>query len=151
RTQRALEVYYITGCAISQQQGENPPNYPILQMGLRLDRDRLTQRIQNRTEKMIEIGWIEEVKTLVEKYGQDLPLLQTLGYHEIKQYLLGDLTLDEAIASTVLHTRQFAKRQQTWFRAVSEIEWFDAENPDLLKQVWQRVQVFLEDHSVIFI
>ncbi|MEL7035076.1 MAG: tRNA (adenosine(37)-N6)-dimethylallyltransferase MiaA [Cyanobacteria bacterium J06592_8] len=143
RTQRALEVYYITGCAISQQQGENPPDYPILQIGLTLDRDRLTQRIQNRTQKMIEMGWIKEVKTLIEKYGQDLPLLQTLGYQEIQQYLTGDSTLDEAIAATVLHTRQFAKRQQTWFRAVSEIEWFDAENPNLFKQVWQRVQEFM--------
>ncbi|MEB3278572.1 MAG: tRNA (adenosine(37)-N6)-dimethylallyltransferase MiaA [Lyngbya sp.] len=143
RTHRALEVYYITGSPISQLQGENPPDYPILQIGLTLDRDRLTQRIQHRTHQMIERGWIEEVKRLVEKYGQDLPLLQTLGYHEMIQYLRGDCSLDEAIAATVLHTRQFAKRQQTWFNAVSEIEWFDAENPDLFKQVWQRVQGFI--------
>jgi tRNA dimethylallyltransferase len=143
RTQRALEVYYITGSPISQQQGENPPDYPILQIGLTLDRDRLSDRIQYRTQKMIEMGWLEEVKRLMEKYGQDLPLLQTLGYHEIQQYLRGDCSLEEALAATVLHTRQFAKRQQTWFNAVSEIEWFDAENADLLEQVWQRVKTFI--------
>ncbi|WP_413167400.1 tRNA (adenosine(37)-N6)-dimethylallyltransferase MiaA [Capilliphycus salinus ALCB114379] len=142
RTHRALEVYYITGFPISQLQGEDPPDYPILQIGLKLDRDRLTERIQHRTHEMIERGWLEEVKRLVEKYGQDLPLLQTLGYQEMCQYLRGDCSLDEAITATVLHTRQFAKRQQTWFKAVDEIEWFDAENPDLLEQVWQRVLEF---------
>ena len=149
RTQRALEVYYITGCPISQQQGEHPPDYPILQLGLTLDRDRLTERIRHRTHKMIEMGWLEEVKTLLEKYGRDLPLLQTLGYQEMIQYLAGNCSLDEAIAATVLHTRQFAKRQQTWFRGVSEIEWFNAENPDLLEQVWRRVQAFAKLNQVV--
>ena len=144
RTPRALEVYYITGRPISQQQGENPPNYPILQIGLTLDRDRLTERIRRRTRQMVEMGWIGEVKKLAEKYGEDLPLLQTLGYQEMVQYLRGDCSLDEAIAATVLHTRQFAKRQQTWFNSVAEIEWFDAENPELLEQVWKRVQAFLD-------
>jgi tRNA dimethylallyltransferase len=143
RTQRALEVYYITGCAISQQQGEDPPCYPILQIGLTLDRDRLTQRIQHRTQKMIEVGWLEEIQTLLQKYGQELPLLQTLGYQEMIQYLTGNCSLDEAITATILHTRQFAKRQKTWFRSVREIEWFDAETPDLLEQVWQRIQSFI--------
>jgi tRNA dimethylallyltransferase len=74
-----------------------------------------------------------------------LPLLNTLGYQEIKQYLAGDISLDEARELTVLHTRQFAKRQRTWFRAYSQIEWFDADDPDLLDQVYQRVQNFNED------
>ena len=104
--------------------------------------DRLTQRIQSRTEKMVEMGFVEEVATLCQKYGEDLPLLQTLGYQEIKQYLAGEINLKEAIELTVLHTRQFAKRQSTWFRAYPEIEWFDADSPDLLEQVWQRVQDF---------
>ena len=143
RTHRALEVYYVTGYPISQQQGEYPPHYPILQLGLTLDRDRLTQRIQSRTEKMVEMGFVEEVATLCQKYGEDLPLLQTLGYQEIKQYLAGEINLKEAIELTVLHTRQFAKRQSTWFRAYPEIEWFDADSSDLLEQVWQRVQGFL--------
>ncbi len=144
RTQRALEVYYVTGRPISQQQGENPPDYPILQLGLQLDRDRLCQRIQHRTEIMVEMGFVEEVKSLVSQYGKDLPLLQTLGYQEMIQYILGKISLDQAIALTVLHTRQFAKRQRTWFRAIPEIEWFDADCPDLVEQAWKRVQVFAE-------
>jgi len=143
RSLRALEVFYVTGKPISQQQGENPPNYPILQIGLDCpNADKLKRRIEQRTAQMLEAGLVAEVELLCQKYGADLPLLNTLGYQEIKQYLAGDTTLSQAKDLIVLHTRQFAKRQRTWFRAYPEIEWFDADSPDLLKQVWQRVQEF---------
>ncbi|MBE9126267.1 MULTISPECIES: tRNA (adenosine(37)-N6)-dimethylallyltransferase MiaA [unclassified Coleofasciculus] len=146
RTLRALEVYYVTGCPISEQQGENPPDYPILQIGLECtDLDKLTHRIAQRTEKMIVAGLVEEVETLCKKYGWDLPLLDTLGYREIKQYLISKISLLEARELTILHTRQFAKRQRTWFRAYPEIEWFDADSPDLVEKVWKRVQEFIEE------
>jgi tRNA dimethylallyltransferase len=145
RTLRALEVFYVTGHPISEQQGENPPDYPILQIGLECnDSDALNHRIQQRTEQMLAAGWEAEVKALCQKYGSDLPLLNTLGYQEMKQYLVGDISLSEAKELTFLHTRQFAKRQRTWFRMYPEIEWFDAEQPDLLEQVWERVQEFRE-------
>lgn len=140
RTLRALEVFYVTGRPISQQQGENPPNYPILQIGLDCEVSRLGDRITQRTEQMIAEGLVTEVEHLCHKYGTDLPLLNTLGYHEVKQYLAGDITLEAAKELTVLHTRQFAKRQRTWFRVYPQIEWFDADAPDLFEQVWQRVQ-----------
>ena len=143
RTLRALEVFYITGRPISEQQGENPPNYPILQIGLDCDSTHLTSRIAQRTEKMIADGLVAEVEYLCQKYGADLPLLNTLGYQEIKQYLAGDISLNEAKELTVLHTRQFAKRQRTWFKAYPQIEWFDAEHPDLIEKVWHRVQQFV--------
>ncbi|MBF2007907.1 tRNA (adenosine(37)-N6)-dimethylallyltransferase MiaA [Chlorogloeopsis fritschii PCC 9212] len=143
RTLRALEVYYVTGRPISEQQGENPPNYPILQIGLDCDSAHLTRRIAQRTEQMIADGLVAEVERLCQKYGTDLPLLNTLGYQEIKQYLAGDISLEKAKELTVLHTRQFAKRQRTWFRAYSQIEWFDVESPDLLNKVWLRVQEFI--------
>ncbi|MFP4101326.1 tRNA (adenosine(37)-N6)-dimethylallyltransferase MiaA [Coleofasciculus sp.] len=149
RTLRALEVFYITGCPISEQQGENPPNYPILPIGLQCpDADALTRRITQRTEMMVTAGLVEEVKTLAQKYGWDLPLLDTLGYREMKQYLAGDISLSEAKALTVVHTRQFAKRQRTWFRAYPDIEWFDADSPDLVDQVWQHVQEFRDNISM---
>jgi len=140
RTLRGLEVFYVSGKPISQQQGENPPDYPILQIGLDCDVEVLGERIRHRTEKMVEVGLVEEVKFLCEKYGAELPLLDTLGYAEMKQYLAGDISLTQAIEATVLHTRQFAKRQRTWFRGYPEIEWFDANASDLLEQVWQRVR-----------
>lgn len=144
RTLRALEVFYVTGRPISEQQGENPPNYPILQIGLDCDPSHLQERIERRTEKMIADGLVKEVENLCQKYGADLPLLDTLGYAEIKQYLAGKITLAEAKNLIVLHTRQFAKRQRTWFRAYPEIEWFNVELPDLLEKAGQRVQEFLD-------
>ncbi|MDM9381572.1 tRNA (adenosine(37)-N6)-dimethylallyltransferase MiaA [Chlorogloeopsis sp. ULAP01] len=147
RTLRALEVYYVTGRPISEQQGENPPNYPILQIGLDCDSAHLGHRIAQRTEQMIADGLVSEVERLCQKYGADLPLLNTLGYQEIKQYLAGDISLDKAKELTVLHTRQFAKRQRTWFHAYSQIEWFDVESSDLLDKVWLRVQEFITNSS----
>jgi tRNA dimethylallyltransferase len=144
RTVRALEVFYVTGIPMSVQQGEEPPNYPILQIGLRSER--LDDRIALRTRQMFELGFVAEVKALVDKYGDALPLLNTLGYQEVRQYLRGEITLDEAEGLTILHTRQFAKRQKTWFNGIKQIEWFDSDAENLTQQVLDRVSVFLESH-----
>jgi tRNA dimethylallyltransferase len=143
RTLRALEVFYVTGQPISQQQGEDPPTYPILQIGLDcFEPGALEQRIARRTEEMVKAGFVAEVEALRQKYG-DLPLLKTLGYREMGQYLAGEVDLEEAKVLTVLHTRQFAKQQRTWFRADETIAWFDSDSPDLFTKVWERVQEFL--------
>ncbi len=143
RTLRSLEVFYVTGQPMSAQQGEQPPNYPILQIGLECgDRGQLQHRIIQRTNQMVANGFVTEVESLCKKYGADLPLLNTLGYAEFKQFLTGEVSQTDAIAATVLHTRQFAKRQRTWFRAYPEIEWFDADAPNLVDQVWRRVCAF---------
>lgn len=147
RTLRALEVFYVTGIPISAQQGEAPPSYPILQIGLDYQDDLLIQRIKHRTEQMIAFGWIEEVQYLHAKYGKDLPLLQTLGYKEMQQYLAGQLSLPEATEQTVLHTRQFAKRQRTWFRADSQIVWFDCDSSDLIERIWSGVGEFIKTNK----
>ena len=145
RTLRALEVYYVTGCPMSEQQGEKPPNYPILQIYLDCEPEILDVRIRKRTEQMIADGLVAEVKDLCQKYGVDLPLLNTLGYQEIKQYLAGEINLEEATDLIALHTRQFAKRQRTWFRQTSNLEYFNVADSDLLEQVWQRVNEFIDE------
>ncbi len=143
RTLRSLEVFYTTGQPISAQQGEQPPTYPILQIGLECsDQVQLHHRIIQRTNQMVADGFVAEVESLCHKYGANLPLLNTLGYAEFRQFLAGQISQTEAIAATILHTRQFAKRQRTWFRASPEIEWFNADAPDLIDQVWQRVYRF---------
>ena len=143
RTLRALEVYYTTGIPISEQQGENPPDYPILQICLDSDAEHLDVRIRKRTEQMIADGLVAEVEYLCRKYGIDLPLLNTLGYQEIKQYLTGEISLNAAKELIALHTRKFAKRQRTWFRQSPNLEYFDMNNPDLLESVWQRITDFV--------
>lgn len=141
RTLRALEVYYTTGKPLSQQQGIDPPTYPILQIGLDIHNpeQRLTS-IQQRTTAMLGQGWLAEVQTLLERYGSDLPLFQTLGYREMKAYLHQQISLEQAQAQTILRTRQFAKRQRTWFRARSTLHGFDAMAPDLMSQILDYVQ-----------
>lgn len=143
RTLRALEVFYVSGIPISQQQGENPPDYPILQIGLDCEVSALDLRIATRTKQMIEQGFTAEVEYLLGKYGHALALFNTLGYAEVKAYLLGSSDLDTAIADTVLHTRQFAKRQRTWFRKESAINWFDANSPTLVDDTWRLIEDFL--------
>ncbi|MBD2090873.1 tRNA (adenosine(37)-N6)-dimethylallyltransferase MiaA [Microcoleus sp. FACHB-1515] len=145
RTLRALEVFYVTGKPISTQQGEDPPTYPILQIGL--DCEDLENRIHQRTKNMVAVGFVEEVDRLCHKYGADLPLLNTLGYAEMKQYLAGKISLEDAIELTTIHTRQFAKRQRTWFRADDSIEWFDSNDSELIDRVWARVVGFLSSRS----
>lgn len=149
RITRALEVYYVTGCPISQQQGEAPPSYPILTLGLEAEPEELARRIEQRSQMMVRSGLIEEVEYLCQKYGRDLPLLDTLGYREIKFYLDGEIALEPAIAQVVAHTRQFAKQQRTWFGADPKIEWYNCQRSDLLAQVWERIQAFQANFSAI--
>ncbi len=120
RTLRALEVYYTTGVPLSQQQARQPPDYPVWYFVLPGgDRPRIAQR----THQMLERGWLEEIQQLQAQYGDDLPLLDTLGYREMRQYLRGEISLSEAIELTVRHTQQFAKRQRTWFRHEPNTVW----------------------------
>ena len=148
RTLRSLEVFYVTGHTISSQQGEQPPSYPILYIGLACDVEKLRSRITTRTHDMIAAGFAAEVAGLIEQYGPDLPLLKTLGYAEMQQHLAGEITLENALALTVQRTCQFAKRQRTWFRKEPRIEWFEADDPDLIAQVIARVEKFTHQLQV---
>ncbi|TVQ46423.1 MAG: tRNA (adenosine(37)-N6)-dimethylallyltransferase MiaA [Gloeocapsa sp. DLM2.Bin57] len=147
RTLRALEVYYVTGIPISQQQGENPPPYKIIQIGLDCLSDSLSDRLTQRTEKMLTMGLVEEVKYLLGKYDPDLHLFKTLGYQEIKDYLTGKITLSAAKNLTILHTRQFAKRQRTWFKAIPEIIWLDADSPHLVEQSLELIKLLQKENK----
>ena len=130
RTLRALEVFYVTGQPLSGLQGEAPPEYSILFLGLDIqDMEQKTQRIRSRIQQMLEQGWLKEIQDIQARYGDTLPLLNTLGYAEMRDYLANRISESEAIEQTVIHTRQFAKRQRTWFQAESRVHWFDPINP----------------------
>ncbi|MEN9272666.1 MAG: tRNA (adenosine(37)-N6)-dimethylallyltransferase MiaA, partial [Gloeomargarita sp. DG_1_5_bins_55] len=141
RTLRALEVYYVTGTPLSQLQGQRIPPYPVL--FLYLDSEQLHQRIRQRTHHMMAQGLVAETQFLRQKYGDDLPLLKTLGYREIGDYLQGRLTLEQAQTLIIRHTQQLAKRQRTWFRAQTGLVHINSDRPDCADYSWQKVQEFL--------
>ena len=128
---RALEVYSLSRKPISQFQKEhgfreNP--YRILKVGLQREREELYRGIEARVDAMMKKGWLDEVRLLLEKgYSPHLKSLQSLGYKRLVSHLSGEETeLDRAIQLIKQDTRQFAKRQTTWFRADPEIGWFPA-------------------------
>jgi len=122
---RALEVQKATGKKMSEIQTVSEPEFDVLYIGLNAeDREFLYERINRRVLIMLEQGLLKEVEGLINKYGQTASLLKTLGYKEICEYFAGMCTLDEAVANIQQHTRKFAKRQLTWFRANKKINWF---------------------------
>ena len=129
RTIRALEVFYVTGKPISSQKFQDPPPWKILELGLY--REDLKERIFKRTKNMFEFGIIEETKKIINQYGSNLPLLETIGYREAKDVIKENLKLEKAIEITTTKTIQFAKRQNTWFRNKNNPIWLN--NKNLLK------------------
>ncbi|BAU28704.1 tRNA dimethylallyltransferase [Aneurinibacillus soli] len=124
---RALEIYHLTGRTMAehQERSEQSP-YELLMIGLTMDRALLYERINLRVDMMIEQGLIEEVARLLEQgYDASLRSMQALGYKEIIAYLHGHTTREAAIELVKKRTRNFAKRQLTWFRAMKDIVWFD--------------------------
>ena len=127
RTIRALEVFYSTGQPISLQQYMNPPPWKIIELGL--DREDLHQRIQRRAQYMFNNGLIEETKYIIAKYGENIPLLKTIGYEEANAAIKNAYSINKAIEITVNKTINFAKRQRTWFRNKNNPFWLDNKNP----------------------
>ena len=126
RTIRALEVFYATGIPMSAQTNIKPPPWKILEIGL--DPKNLHERISARTENMYKNGLIEETQRLIDQFGTQLPLLKTIGYQEALSIILEKMSLNEAIAITNHRTKNFAKRQRTWFKKQHSAEWINAEN-----------------------
>lgn len=145
RVVRALEVCYLMGKPISSLQEAKPPPYSILSIGLTMPRPLLYQRIDQRVERMVALGLVEEVRSLVARgYNYDLPSMSGLGYRQIGMYLRGEVTLDEAVALIKRHTRRFVRHQANWFRLDDpEILWFDAAE-DILRAVLAKIKEFLE-------
>ena len=129
RVIRALEVCRASGKPFSSfRKNKNPNrNFDTLYIGLTAEREVIYERINQRVDLMIEYGLVEEVEKL--KAFRHLNALQTVGYRELFDYFDGKLTLEEAISEIKKNTRRFAKRQGTWFRKNTTIEWFDNKTP----------------------
>ncbi len=130
RIERALEVYRITGMRISElrrNQNREPWCRPIF-AGLTMERALLYRRIEERVDRMIERGVIGETQTLLDKgYSSSAVAMEGLGYRDIVQYLNGDIGYEEMIRRFKQKSRNYAKRQITWFGKDKRIQWFDVQ------------------------
>ena len=132
RMMRALEVVESTGQSIlAFRKGEKAKrDFTIIKTGIELPREELNKRIDARVDAMMENGLLEEVKDLLP--FRQLNALQTVGYTELFDYLDGKTTLKNAVAGIKTHTRQYAKRQMTWFKKDMSIAWY---SPGQVKEI----------------
>lgn len=133
---RALEVSISTGKPFSSFRKTEPKNrsFESIIIGLNTERQKLYERINLRVDQMISNGLVEEVTAL--KKFKNLNALKTVGYVELINHLEGNYTLAEAIEKIKQNTRNFAKRQLTWFRKYPEMHWFEPENKqDIIKAI----------------
>jgi tRNA dimethylallyltransferase len=129
RTIRALEVNLKTGQKFSSQRKSGVPPFKIKMVGLMLPRQQLFAIIDRRIEQMIKAEWVEEVKGLIQRFSADLPAFSAIGYHEIIQFLHGEISLEEASILMKRKTRQFVRRQSNWFKTNDpHIRWFDVQS-----------------------
>ena len=135
RILRALEVVAATGRPLSSWQEERRRKLEIsvLRVGLTCARDVLYDRLALRARRMLESGWLEEVRGLLEAgIEEDSPAFQAIGYRELAAHLRGDITLDQATSALLQATRRYAKRQLTWFRGEPGIRWFVVDSRERL-------------------
>ncbi len=122
---RALEVYRLTGKPLSSfKVWSEKPRYPFLGYFLYRNRPELYRRIEDRVDSQIERGLLKEAKELL-KFGEDTTAFQALGYKEMVDYLKGIKSLDEAVRTLKRRTKEFAKRQFTWFRKEPGFKWIN--------------------------
>lgn len=149
RVARALEVALLTGRPLSWWHRHAPPEtppLPLLIFVLWLPREQLYRRINDRVLEMIEAGWVDEVRALLERgYDLDDPGMVATGYPELVAYIRGEWSLEEAIEATQRATRRYARRQLTWFRhqLPPGAIWLDASRPraelvDTIVDIWNR-------------
>ena len=129
RIVRALEVCIVSGRKISELKAEHSFSeqpYRVLKLAPDFPRSELYSRINQRTGQMLSSGLVDEVRGLVEDYSFELKTLQTLGYREVVQYLKEEINTEQMSDDIQKHTRQYAKRQLTWFRKEADIIWVDS-------------------------
>lgn len=144
RVIRALEVLELSGESIVSRQarhGFGDVKYKCLKIGLLIDRDVLYDRIDQRTDKMIREGLVEEVAELLGRgYHENLKPMRSLGYKHMVGFIKGTHRMEDAIGMMKRDTKRYAKRQMTWFGADKEIEWMPPHDVDNAKE---RIEQFL--------
>lgn len=144
RVIRALEVYELTGTPMSehqQQWHQENQRYPFTAFCLTMPRALLYRRIERRVDVMLANGLIAEVESLLAAgYARDSVALRSFGYKELIAYLDGECTYLEAVEQLKQNTRRFAKRQLTWFRKDTRIEWVDRNStPNIVAHLLEKI------------
>ena len=147
RVIRALEVYELTGIPMSEHQQQWKPEnqrYPFFAFGLTMPREQLYSRIEQRVDIMLANGLIAEVESLLAAgYSRETFALQSFGYKELIAYLDGKCPYVEAVNQLKQNTRRFAKRQLTWFRKDTRIEWVDrVSTSDVVGHILRKIRNF---------
>lgn len=143
RVIRAVEVAE-SGGAVEALPQPGGPAYDALALGLTAPRALLHERADRRVEAMLAAGLVAEVEALRARgYTPDLPSMSSLGYREMWDYLCGEVTLAEAVASTTYATHRFIRRQLTWFRREPGLHWLDLAAPDLVAEAQRRAEAWL--------
>lgn len=136
---RALEIIEITGKTKGQheQSQGNTALFNHLIFGLEMDRTVLYERINRRTDIMMAQGFLKEVEQLIEQGLKDTPAMKAIGYRELQLYLENKLTYEEAIEAIQKGTRNYAKRQMTYFKNKLDVQWFNVERgtQEVLKEI----------------
>jgi tRNA dimethylallyltransferase len=149
RVLRALEVALVSGRPLSAWIAEQPfgaQKIAAIRVGLTLPRAILYDRIAGRVARMVESGWVEEVRELLGRgLEPGLPAFQAIGYRQLVHHVQDDWPLARAIEETLRATRRFAKRQETWFRKEPDVTWFSAE--DLDRRIPQVLEHVLSGHG----
>ena len=137
RVIRALEVYEITGKPISALRRERRgTSIPAARFGIRWARKDLAGRIASRIQTQLADGFLDQARALAGAgLPEGAPGLGTLGYRELLAHLRGESSLEVAVKTIGLRTRQLAKRQEAWFRKVEDVTWFTLESPDQFPEV----------------
>jgi tRNA dimethylallyltransferase len=141
---RALEIYSKTGQPVSELWQKQPPAYPVLIIGLTMQRENLYLRVDSRVDEMIKHGLVDEVKDLMSKgYGLDLPSMSGIGYKQIAKSIQGEMDLTSAVEQIKKETRRFARHQYAWFRpSDARIHWLN-ENNNVPEEAANLVSSFL--------
>ena len=133
RVVRALEVHAATGAPLVQAQRKHPPPYDALVLGLDApSRSDLHRRIDERVDRMLAAGWVEEVRRILAAgYSPDLPALSSMGYRELAAHIAGDISLPEAARRIKNAHHRLARRQYAWFKPSDpRIRWLLADGTE---------------------
>mgnify|MGYP001235135299 CR=1 FL=1 len=131
RVLRALEIVLLTGQSKVDLEGSSTPPYRMLLIALSRPRSDLHRRIDARVDEMFAQGLVAETQRLLAAgYGPALPAMTSLGYREVIAYLAGRMTLGEAAARIKTETHRFVRHQDTWFRKLGNLHWFDLTRQD---------------------